>query len=196
MSQIPVDQRGNLDTREALWRIMLALKRFTAPELARHTRYHVSTVKEYLKGLLAAGFLTLAPDTKYPTYQIDPETAPHVPPRVRKDGTAITQGQGRKNLWRAAKILGEFSIKDLLMSAEMPEVRIKESEAEDYVYNLVLAGYVVMVKGGNSRSGGKARYRFIPSKYTGPLPPQVQRVKQIFDPNLGKVVWKGGEDGK
>lgn len=194
MPQKPIDQRTNLDNREALWAQMLELKRFTAPELTKYVRYHVSTVTDYLKGLLAAGYLELDPDAKYPTYLIDPEKAPALPPRVRKDGSRVTQGQGRKNLWRAAKILGEFSIKELLMGAVTAEVKIKETEAEDYIHNLVLAGYIMVVISGSSKKG-RSRYRFIQSSYTGPLPPQVQRVKQVYDPNIGKVVW-GGTDGK
>ena len=33
------------------------------------------------------------------------------------------------------------------------------------------------------------------SRYTGPLAPQVQRIKQVYDPNTRTVVW-GGSDGK
>lgn len=29
----------------------------------------------------------------------------------------------------------------------------------------------------------------IAARYSGPKAPQVQRVQQVFDPNLGKVVW-------
>ena len=195
MSQKPVDKRGNLDTREALWKVMLELKEFTAPELARHTRYHASTLSDYLKGLLAAGVVTLMPCTRHPVYCIDPATAPGLPPRVRKDGTLITQGAGRKNLWRTAKIMGEFSVVDLQVFASTDKVRISENEAADYVHYLVKAGYLTILKPARTR-GGRARYRFDMSRYTGPQPPQVQRVRQVYDPNIGKVVWSGGTDGK
>lgn len=36
----------------------------------------------------------------------------------------------------------------------------------------------------------RARYRFIAGRNSGPRPPQVQRLKQVYDPNLDRVVWR------
>lgn len=195
MAQKPIDQRHKLNTREELWKIMRELGRFTAPELAKHTLYHVTTVKEYLTGLTAAGYLTLDPDAKHPTYIFDPERCPHDPPRVRKDGTTVTQGQGRKNLWRTAKIMGEFSVLQLVEHAKTEAVPISDNEAADYVNYLHKAGYLTIVLAASTK-GGRARYRFNMARYTGPKPPQVQRVKRVYDPNTRKVVWEGGADAK
>ena len=195
MSQKPVDKRPALNTRAALWAIMRELGTFTAPELAKHTLYHVSTVKDYLQGLTAAGYLSLVPDAKHPTYHFDNARCPFDPPRVRKDGSAVTQGAGRKNLWRTAKILGEFTVLQLVEHAKTDTVRISDNEAADYVHHLHKAGYLTLAQGAKT-SGGRAIYRFNRARYTGPLPPQVQRVKRVYDPNTKSVVWTGGADGK
>jgi predicted transcriptional regulator len=195
MSQIPIDQRNALNTRAALWSAMRELGSFTVTELAHSTRYNTSTVQTYLQGLEAAGFLTSDPQTKPRKYTLPaPELIASAPPRVRKDGSIVTQGQGRKNLWRTMRILGEFSVAELRVFACTDTVQIKDNEASDYVHYLVKAGYLVVVtaaKAGKSR----ARYRFVMSRYTGPLAPQIQRVKQVWDPNTQTVVW-GGKDGK
>ena len=194
MSQTPVNQRNALNTRAALWAAMRDLGSFTVTELAHATRYHTSTVQTYLQGLTAAGYLSVDTLSKPMKYTLEPELIVSTPPRVRKDGTLVTQGQGRKNLWRTAKILGEFSVPELRVFASTNTVEIKDSEAADYVSYLVKAGYLVVVtpaKGAKTR----ARYRFVMSRYTGPLAPQVQRIKQVWDPNTCTVVW-GGKDGQ
>jgi len=196
MSQKPVDKRSPLSTRAALWKIMRELGTFNGPELAKHTTYHLSTVKSYLQGLTAAGYLSIDPAVKTSvTYILDTTLAPADPPRVRKDGSQVTQGQGRKNLWRTAKIMGEFSVVELAVFASTDTVKVSEIEAADYVYHLVKAGYLTLVQASKT-TGGRARYRTVPSRYSGPLAPQVQRVKQVYDPNTGAVVWSGGADGK
>ena len=49
------------------------------------------------------------------------------------------------------------------------------------------AGYLkVAVSKGPYR---RARYMLIPARNSGPQAPLIQRIKQVYDPNLGKVVW-------
>lgn len=197
MAQKPVDSRPKYCTREHLWEVMLKLKSFTANGLTMHTRYHLSTIKSYLKGLAAAGIITpelgVNRGQSFTTYLIDPETAPIEPPRVHADGTVVTQGQGRKNLWRTMKILKEFSVAELVAFASTGTVQVAEREAAAYVTWMMKAGYISCIEQGKT-TGGRARYRFNMDRYTGPKPPQIQRVDQVYDPNTGTVVWssKGG----
>ncbi|MDT4835434.1 hypothetical protein FQZ97_690990 [compost metagenome] len=63
--------------------------------------------------------------------------------------------------------------------------------AYSYLRDLTLAGYVLVVDEGKTGPKGRpARYRLAPGKYTGPLPPMIQRDGQVFDPNLGLVVYQ------
>jgi hypothetical protein len=142
MSQAPVDQRHALNTRAALWSAMREMGSFTVVELAHSTRYNTSTVQTYVQGLVAARYLSVDPQSRPLKYTLEPELFVSTPPRVRKDGTLVTQGQGRKNLWRTAKILGEFSVPELRVFASTDSVQIKDSEAADYVHYLVKAGYL------------------------------------------------------
>ncbi|MNO51476.1 hypothetical protein D3C76_418700 [compost metagenome] len=113
-------------------------------------------------------------------------------PKVTKTGTPIQLGQGTENVWRALRILGELDAAEASTYASVGDVRISPKSARDYLQGLHLAGYV-------SRSGGTpgvpARYRLIPTRNTGPLHPIYQRCTfaQMFDPNLGEVVWRKGE---
>ena len=66
---------------------------------------------------------------------------------------------------------------------------VKESDAKDYIKFLKAAGYVRIAQ---KRAPGRATlFQFIEARYTGPRPPMVQNIKQVFDPNLGEVVWSG-----
>lgn len=186
MAQKPVDKRSRLNTREYLWEVMLKLKSFTATGLTKETTYHTSTVMSYLKGLLAAGIIT----HDGITYTIDPETAPADPPRVREDGTIVTQGMGRHNMWRTMKMLKEFTIAQLVAFASTETVTVAQSEAEYYSDYLCKAGYITLIEGASPRS-----YRFNADRYTGPKAPMIQKVLNVYDQNTSRVVWQSGKGG-
>lgn len=122
------------------------------------------------------------------------------PPKVRKDGTEITMGKGREQMWLVMKVLADFSAIDLAVHASTGDTQVCESDAKSYIQYLHKAGYLVEVQpgkpGNRPGSGVKTRYRLVPQKYTGPRPPMVQRVKQVYDQNLKKVVWSaaGGDE--
>ena len=50
------------------------------------------------------------------------------------------------------------------------------------------AGYVRVAKQADRR-GGKEVVIFLAARDPGPLPPQIQRVKRVWDPNSERVVW-------
>jgi hypothetical protein len=205
MAQKPIDKRHPLETRDAVWEAIRKAKGyFTARDIYKETRCSLYSVKEYLTALLNAGYLNVfdaeaagqAADTSK-RYLLSRDCGVEAP-RVRKDGTELTQGRSREQMWQIMRALGEFSALELAVNATTEQVAVAETEAKNYIYHLHKAGYLVMVKdgkpGGRSRSGELSRYRLIPSRYSGPKPPMVQRVKQVYDPNLKKVVWSSGGD--
>ena len=86
------------------------------------------------------------------------------------------------------KMLKDFSINDLAIHASTDRINIKYDAAKRYVSHLNKAGYLV-IKRPHKTSGTPAMYRFIPSKDTGSLPPIIEKVKQVYDPNLDKVTF-------
>lgn len=187
-SRKPAHLVGRLDTRETVWEAIRAAggRWFTLAVVADETRLDRSTVRDYLKGLVAAKYLEAEepqPPQKSRLYRLIKDVGVEAP-RVRVDGTTVTMGRGRENLWRALKRLGEFTIKELALAASDDEHQVAEREVETYICFLVRAGYLVSVD--------KGRWRMPASKWTGPRPPMIQRTKQLYDPNLGKVVWRGG----
>lgn len=179
----PIDQRNPLQTREALWKAIRELKTFTPKEVRMETRCSVGQVEDYLKALHAAGLIERIEGERGRYALVKDPGA--VAPRLRRDGSEVTVGRGREQMWRAMRVLGSFSVRDLVVHATTEEHAVADNEAATYCQFLARAGYLV-------RKG--ARYLFIRSRYSGPRPPMIQRVKQVFDPNLGKVVWSQGGD--
>lgn len=191
MSQQPVSERARLKTRAALWAAMRSLKRFTPKELRYETRCSRDQVAEYVKSLVASGHLERV---AVGLYELVRDTGIE-PPRVRRDGTPVTQGLGREQMWRTMKLLREFTAVDLAVASSTEETPVEHSSAQEYCQYLALAGYLTLARRGKGlgRGGVQALYRFVPSRNSGPLPPMIQRVKAVYDPNLETVVWDSEE---
>jgi len=186
MARKPADQISSLQTRDALWAAIRNFGRpFTARELRIETRCTTSQTGEYLIGLTAAGILSAHQETgsgvPHPAkiYTLVNDCGIEAP-RVRRDGSEVTQGRGREQLWETMRIFSSFSSADLAVFASTEEHPVAAGEARIYCATLAAAGYL--------RKHANGTYTLI--KRTGPKPPQIQRTKQVYDPNLGEIVWK------
>lgn len=191
---------GPGSTQDAIWSAIRALgdkgKTFTLADITwhihqqGHTKINSTTVKSYLVRLKRAGYIRATEPAQIAVknqYLLIKNTGVEAP-RLTKEGKPATQGRGREQLWRTMRVLGEFTYLELTVAATTEEVVIKETEAKDYLRHLKKAGYIKEIKPASTH-GGLARYRLLPTRFTGPKPPMIQRIKQIFDPNLGEVVW-------
>jgi len=199
---VSIKQRhGHVTHRDAIWAAIRALREFSVSEIEDKTRVSHSTIKTYIIGLTKAGYLERTEHHRRARvgnrfvanrWKLVNDVGVDSP-RITREGKHITQGLARENMWRAMKIMRDFSTRDLVSQASTDSVKIKPSDAKDYVKYLHKAGYLIVTvpaKPGNKPgTGTQARYRMLASRYTGPRPPMIQRTKQVFDPNTGKVVW-------
>jgi hypothetical protein len=182
---------GKTTGRQGIWEAIRAMRTgITVKALSVATDIHEATIRTYFNGLVAAGYIAegaLVRDTGIEA------------PRVTRDGRPVTQGAAREQMWRTMRMLsGDWSWRDLAVAASTEAVPVAEADAADYCAHLAKAGYLAVtdcgrgavkgVKGG----GAPTRYRFVRARYSGPKPPQVQRVQSVYDPNLRRVVWFGG----
>jgi hypothetical protein len=138
---------------------------------------HKDTTRTYVHSLVAAGHL----ETQEGFYLLVRDNGVEAP-RVRKDGSEVTQGRAQENLWRTLRSLNHtVSYHELAAMASTPDHPVSTSFAMDYLLNLHKAGYL-------NKIGQK--YHLNPAMNTGPRPPMIQRIKQVYDPNVGKVMWK------
>jgi len=177
--------------RERLYAVMVECRNtgtaFSVRAVAKSCLPAISldTARTYFTSLEKAGLLIRCGycSDVVQQYQLA-EHAPGTAPRVRRDGTLVEQGRGNAAMWGTLRRLftGEScTVAELVAHASTADYPIAYRSAQDYLNNLIRAGYV-------DRSNGK--YWLIPGKDTGPLPPMVQRSTAIYDPNLGAVVWQ------
>lgn len=197
MSRKPIDQQQPSECRQAVWNEIKDCggKPFTISDIAKCVRLNISTVRDYIIGLEKADYLTAE---KFPTRGVSAiytliNDIGHDAPRVRKDGSPVTQGQGRQQMWNTMRILRVFTPQELVFNSSTDSHSISLSEAAHYCAALAKAEYLVLRPSGAQGTNGQ--YMTIPSKWTGPQPPQIQRTKQVYDPNLRRVVWSKIEGG-
>lgn len=194
MTRKPVNKLRLGETRDAVWAEIRnrGESEFTSSDIVKSVFLEQDTVRDYITGLHRAGYLGCNSVRK--VYFLIKDCGIEAP-RVRKDGTAVTMGLGREQIWRALGILGQKGIRfnpaTLVLHSSSLTLQPSQADVKHYLRYLVAAGYVVVVTRG--KSGTPAEYRMLHSKWTGPKPPQIQRVHQLYDPNSKQVVWS--EDG-
>lgn len=160
--------------------------------LVRTAKTNDSLASEYLRGLLAAGYLMLACDPqrgKPKLYRLTRDNGLEAP-RVRRDGSPVTQGLAQEQMWRTLRICKtDTNARELAAYASSAMVPVDEAATKAYLQALHQAGYLTLVAEGKGqgRGGIQARYRL--SRDTGPKPPMIQKTHAVFDPNLGEIVW-------
>lgn len=181
--------------RQAIWQAIRAERvDFGLNDLVDVTRQPVATVRSYLQCLIAGGMICqVAPGR----YDLTRDTGIEAP-RLRKDGSQVPP-TARESMWRAMRMLrGTWSWRDLAFAATTDDLIVSEVDARNYCQHLAAAGYLRVAERGKGTGGVKGRkgsgggipdtYCFVPGMNTGPRPPMVQRLKTVFDPNLGKVM--------
>ena len=201
MSRKPVHLTANAkrpEGRQVMWEAIRRLRRFTLAELEIATELKDTTLRSYVEGLTKAGYLERQRPTELVGGCFPPATWTLLndigveAPRVRRDGTQVTHGLGREQLWRTMRIINDFDFHELALQASTETQPIAEKEAAFYCQYLHRAGYLVITaEGGPNRA---TRYRLLPSRYTGPKAPQIQRIRQVWDANRQQVVYRP-EDG-
>lgn len=158
---------------------------FTITDLVDRTRANRKTVADYLRCLVPGGIVAEVGDDGFTLVN---DRGFHAP-RLNRQGQPVTQGAGTENIWRSMRGLTEFTPRDLAAHSTTPDVSVTEWTAKSYCSMLMRTGYLRVVKKADPSKGSQAIYRLI--RNSGPKPPQIQRVKRVFDPNTGKVYDQG-----
>lgn len=179
---------GGKSPRQRIWEKIRELKTFNLDELVGELpgTIHRDTTRTYVKSLAAGPFLTRLTDDKE-RYILNRDNGVEAP-RVRKDGSEVTQGREQENLWRTLRTVNHtVNPTELAALASTAQHPVSTSFARDYLVNLYKAGYVGRTE--SKPFNGRCQYWLFTAKNTGPRPPMIQRIKQVYDPNLGEVVW-------
>ena len=189
---VHLEMRGGKTPRQLLWEAMRARRNgFTHYSLSKATGVNYGTTQAFLFALRKAGYVDWLeehePVSNERLQTLIKDNGAEAP-SIRNDGSPCRKKLVYEAMWRTLRIIGETNAEELasLASAAAPT---SVSTAKNYLYMLHLAGYL------KSRrvDGQRMRYRLIPTRYSGPLPPEIQRIGQVYDANLGRVVWSREE---
>ncbi|WP_039017321.1 hypothetical protein [Halocynthiibacter namhaensis] len=189
MSRKPVDQRNKANKpqgQDGVWLVIRRLKQFTVTNITDETGINRKTVTDYVKRLEAGKYLAKQDDFEVTKrFTLIRDGGVHAP-RLKLDGKPVVQGTGNLNMWRTIRMVNQFNPRDLALQSSTDEVGVTEATARTYCTMLLKAGYLRVLQKAvpNKR---QAIYKLI--RNTGPLPPQIQRVKQVYDPNIKEVVY-------
>ncbi|WP_353429461.1 hypothetical protein [Paracoccus denitrificans] len=168
--------------RQEVWEaIRKQPERFTVDDLVARSGANRKTVQDYLRCLLPGGVIQAEGGDNY---SLIDDRGYHAP-RLNRAGQPVSQGAGVENMWRSMRGLAEFSPRDISAHSTTPDVRVSEPTAKAYCFMLLKTGYLRVIKKAEPMAGRQAIYRLI--RNSGPKPPQIQRIKQVFDPNTGAV---------
>lgn len=187
---------GGKGPRQKIWEAIRAQGKEAEWEkyrIARIADINDQTVATYLQSLAKAGIIEEARREKVNNvavriwYRLLIDKGVEAP-RVRRDGSEVTQGLAQEQMWRTLRMLScDTNARELAAIASTEKITVAESAAADYLQVLFHAEYLDQIKPGSP--GVQARYRLAKTRNTGPLPPMVCRTRVLYDQNLGAVVW-------
>lgn len=205
MSRKPaiLELAGGKSQRQRVWEAIRGFAgmgdgTFTVTDLSRASKVETEPVREYLKGLGAAAFVRIINPAAsraggravQNVFELTRDNGVEAP-RVRRDGTPVTQGRGTEAMWAAMVELDQFNH---WLIAEFAQV--KASTAIAYLYALGKAGMLHMLTPGKGKGkGGIATvWTVAPAHRQKPRAPMITRLKTVYDPNIHQIVWAEGAD--
>lgn len=187
--RIDLEMRGSKGNRQRIWEAIRAkADGFTGRQIAHASEVDDTTVRSYLRALLKGKYVEVVSGVRFElqTLCLTKDVGVEAP-AITQSGLPSTAGQVNEAMWRCLRIVGEVNADELAVHASAA-VPVSRWTAKGFLKWLKLAGYLVEVS--PSKPGTLARYKLAPGKYTGPRPPMIQRVGQVFDANLGEVVYR------
>ncbi|MCQ4310884.1 winged helix-turn-helix transcriptional regulator [Pseudomonas stutzeri] len=189
---IHLEMKGLKSNRQRIWEVLRAEQNTTTySDIAARADVDIGAVRSYIKALEKAGFTERLTErvTGAPLIRLVRDCGAEAP-AVTKSGEPSSAGRLNETMWRSLRILGETSATELADQAAAAAGKASLGTAIQYLKWLHRAGYLLQTQAAQGgKNGSRARYRLAPGKYTGPLAPMVQRGGQLYDPNLGEVVY-------
>lgn len=187
--------RGGKGPRQRVWDLIRAKReRFELLDICPGD-IPVDTARTYLKSLEAAKIVEQQGDRSGPLanrsikiYRLVDDRGLEAP-RVRKDGSPVTQGLAQEQMWRTLRMhKGDINTRELAAHASTRAVPVDAGAALDYLCNLAKSGYLACTVETQRKPRGittQARYRLV--RDTGPRAPMVCKANVIYDPNTDQT---------
>jgi hypothetical protein len=195
MAQSPIHQKhapGAALGRETIWpRVRERLNQwFTIAEIKAGDKINGRTIASFLQTLIAAGHMERRDgEGQAVEYRLNRDLGVHVP-RYNRKGEKVSQGSGVDNMWRTMRMSRDFDPDELVLLSTTDSVSVDIKTAQAYCSKLLKAGYLKVLQKAQPLERKRARYQLI--RDTGPLAPKIQRIKRVWDQNLGTYAQEVG----
>ncbi len=175
--------------RKLIWKEIRSLKTFTSKDIELRTKVLSGTVYSYLKALVKAEILhkeTLPGKggLRKNRYTLLKDIGAKAPV-VGRDGHLV-EDTHQSRVWRAVRILKNFTLKDIVATASQDNDPVSLAAVDQYLNYLKRAGYL-------TKKQNEKTFHLNPAMNKGIQAPQIQRIRQIYDPNIDTVVWNSEE---
>lgn len=167
---------------------------FTTDDIAKLAKVRYRSARDYVYKLRKAGIVEItgtqvvryhSSQARQNVYRLVKDVG-YTAPMINRDGELISGMTGNRAMWNTLRITRKaFSAEELAMVSSNEEIQVAVTTARAYLSALNQAGYLCVVK-----SGMRNKYQLLPNMNTGANPPQIQRTKQVFDPNLNKAMFQ------
>lgn len=182
--------------RQRVWEAVREYRNdFTLLLVAGKGRMKIDACRDFLKSLRLAGFIEETHrvhagfqrgNTAQVHYRLVKDCGVHAP-SVDKRGNLIEVRAVNEAMWISLRINPQLNARTLSAAASTDVCPVSEETANSFLQSLNRAGYLDVVR--TSSPGIQAVYRLKPSMNTGPLPPQIQRTKRVWDANLNREMF-------
>jgi hypothetical protein len=150
----------------------------TAALFARMLRLDPGFITDYLARLCRGGYLQPLGRGRYRLLRNQPQ-----PPQLRADGRPLVQALVREQMWRALKMSGWVTARELAFEASTEDAPVSEQAAQQYLAYLTRAGIV----GARPAGAGETAYGLKPGQGRGAAAPRVIRAILVWDENARAV---------
>ncbi|MDO8654221.1 MAG: hypothetical protein Q7R66_18780 [Undibacterium sp.] len=197
------EMTGTKSPRQRVWEAIRSLRRFTCQDLEHLAKQEPDCVKDYVKALAKAGFITV-----FATEKVNALCARNIyglardngieAPRFNVKGVLMLEGTANERMWGTMRRLftgQDFNYSQLAAFASTPTSQVSEATAKRYMWFLHSAKYLECTV--RQKRGQPARFRLLATMDTGSRPPAIQRATSVIDQNTNRVMWeekKGEED--
>lgn len=177
--------------RKMVWKVIRELKHFTIRDIEDRTKIQPRTITSYLQALERAEIINkevvYKPNRgclRTNIYNLTKDTGV-MAPVINKNGQLV-EDTHQSRIWRAIRILRNFTLRDIVATASQDDDPVSLTAADQYLNYLKKAGYL-------SKKNNEKVFRLNLAMNKGIQAPQIQRIKQIYDPNIDAVVWNSEE---
>lgn len=171
---------------------------FTIQQVADLGQMKYDSARDFITGLKNAEIIAEVRREKLPNmskkidliyFRLVEDYGYNAPSVDRKGNILGKKTTVNKAMWNTLRITKQpVNAHELAALSSTDDQAVSIETADSYLRFLHHAGYLKIARAAH-HAVRKAKYQLLPHMNTGPNPPQIQRAKQVFDPNTNQLMY-------